>query len=76
GQRIEAGCNLVELALQQIYKPVLWVNIEESLKADGYTKVLELGPGNVLTGLWKQFLRKEPCLPLGTLEQIDTFIGK
>ncbi|WGK68245.1 ACP S-malonyltransferase [Candidatus Haliotispira prima] len=71
GKRVGPETDLAGLALQHIYSPVLWVSIEESLKADGFGRALEIGPGNVLTGLWRQFLRKEPCLPLGTLEQIE-----
>ena len=74
GQKIEAGNNLIELELQQIYSPVRWLDIEKSLKADGYGQALEIGPGTVLCGLWKQFLRKEPCIPLGTVAQIEAFV--
>ena len=76
GKRVAPGSDLAELALQQIYSPVLWVNIEESLKAEGYSQAMETGPGSVLTGLWKQFLRKQPCQTLGTLEQIESLVAK
>ena len=62
---------LAELAVEQIYSPVLWLKTEEALKADGFGPAFELGPGAVLSGLWKQFLRKEPCRPLNDLRDHD-----
>ena len=61
---------LARLAVEQIYSPVLWLKIEEALKADGFGRAFELGPGSVLSGLWKQFLRKEPCKPLNDLRDL------
>lgn len=71
GQQITSASEFLPLCLQQIYSPVKWVSIEEQLQADGIDKTYEVGPGNVLTGLWKQFNRKSPCTPMGTLEQIE-----
>ncbi len=73
GQKVEPDSNLLEMELQQIYSLVRWLDIEKALKADGCGQALEIGPGAVLSGLWKQFLRKEPCIPLGTLTQIKAF---
>ncbi len=77
GQKIgPEASDLAELAFRQIFSPVLWLNIEISLKADGFGPAVEVGPGSVLSGLWKQFLRKEPCRPLGTLKQIEAFTAE
>ena len=67
---------LARLAVEQIYSPVLWLKVEEALKADGFGPAFELGPGAVLSGLWKQFLRKEPCKPLNDLRDMIDDFGK
>ncbi len=42
------------LMLEQIYKPVRWVDCIKSLKSSGVTTVIECGPGKVLSGLNKR----------------------
>ncbi len=42
------------LLVQQLYRPVRWVEIIERLAKEGVRTVLELGPGKVLTGLVKR----------------------
>ncbi len=44
--------------LQQLYSPVRWVETIAQLKDRGITRVLEFGPGKVLTGLNKRIDRQ------------------
>jgi [acyl-carrier-protein] S-malonyltransferase len=37
---------------------------------DDVEKFVEVGPGNVLTGLLKRIDRKMPCQAIGTVEQL------
>jgi [acyl-carrier-protein] S-malonyltransferase len=42
------------LLVQQLHRPVRWVEIIERLATEGVRTVLELGPGKALTGLVKR----------------------
>lgn len=45
---------VVPLLLEQVSAPVRWIECVEALKAEGVTRVVELGPGKVLAGLVKR----------------------
>lgn len=45
------------LMLEQIYKPVMWVDCIQALKANGAQIMIECGPGRVLNGLTKRIDR-------------------
>jgi [acyl-carrier-protein] S-malonyltransferase len=45
---------VVPLLLEQVSSPVRWIACIEALKAEGVTRVVELGPGKVLAGLVKR----------------------
>jgi [acyl-carrier-protein] S-malonyltransferase len=47
---IEIKANLVK----QLTMPVRWTQIMQNMMADGLTRVIEVGPGNVLQGLFKK----------------------
>jgi [acyl-carrier-protein] S-malonyltransferase len=75
GAALQSGEQARELCGEQLVAPVRWVDEENSLLADGYDSLLEVGPGEVLTGLWKAFTKGRedieiPCTPAGTQEQI------
>lgn len=56
GSRVNSGSELKTLYLDQIVNPVKWVQEEEAIwKNETPQRVLEAGPGNVLTGLWKHW---------------------
>jgi hypothetical protein len=39
--------------------------------SDGYGRCLEVGPGKVLSGLWKGVSQDISCVLAGTLDQIQ-----
>ena len=45
---------VVPLLLEQVSAPVRWIECVEALKAEGVTRIVELGPGKVLAGLVKR----------------------
>lgn len=45
---------VVPLLLEQVSTPVRWIECVEALKAEGVTRIIELGPGKVLAGLVKR----------------------
>ncbi|HID01054.1 MAG TPA: ACP S-malonyltransferase [Piscirickettsiaceae bacterium] len=53
-----------EALINQLYQPVQWVRTIEQMKADGVERLLELGPGKVLTGLNRRIDRRMPITPV------------
>jgi len=74
GKKINSGGEAKKLALQQITSPVRWVEEEASIAAGGYEACLEVGPGKVLQGLWKDSSPADgsgiPVFAAGTAEDI------
>jgi len=54
GRTVASADELREALLRQIVNPVRWVEVVETLVANGSTTFLELGPGRVLSGLIRQ----------------------
>ncbi len=50
--------------VEQLYRPVRWVETIEKMKADGMELLLEAGPGKVLTGLGKRIDKTLTTLPV------------
>jgi [acyl-carrier-protein] S-malonyltransferase len=72
GKQIVSGAEAKKLALAQITSPVRWVNEESAISAmGGFEACLEVGPGKVLQGLWKDSGTEVPCYAAGTIEDIN-----
>ncbi len=52
------------LLVQQLYRPVQWVEIVNAMKTQGVECLYELGPGKVLMGLNRRIDRKMVVLPV------------
>jgi [acyl-carrier-protein] S-malonyltransferase len=78
GRRITSGEEAKELALLQITHPVRWVEEQASVaaagKEDGSEACLEVGPGKVLQGLWKDSGNELPCYAAGSVEDISKIV--
>jgi [acyl-carrier-protein] S-malonyltransferase len=77
GGLINTGEEARELCALQLVKPVRWVDEERLIARDDYDELIEVGPGEVLSGLWRAFIKVNdnittPCLPAGTEEHIAT----
>lgn len=48
--------------VRQLYMPVRWVEIIQAFVKEGITKIVECGPGKVLTGLNKRMDKNLQCL--------------
>jgi len=59
-----------EALIQQLYRPVLWVQCMETLAGLGVVRALECGPGKVLCGLNKRIVKEMEC---AALESADSF---
>lgn len=63
------------LLLDQITKPVRWVSSIENMVASGIEKFVEIGPGNVLSGLCRRIDRSLGAVSIGTGEDLKAFSG-
>ena len=71
GKIVTSGSEAKDLALKQIVSSVLWVDEEKNILADGYDRIIETGPGKVLSGLMKSFGADIAVQLCGTVEQIE-----
>ena len=51
------AARVVPLLLEQVSSVVRWIECVEALKAEGVTRLVELGPGKVLSGLTKRITK-------------------
>ena len=71
GRRVASGVEAKKLALAQITGPVRWVEEEAAIAANGgFDACLEVGPGRVLQGLWRDSGSAITCYAAGTLDDI------
>ena len=61
------------LLAEQVTSPVKWAQTMAYLKDSGVTRVIEIGPGKVLTGMAKREMDLEQMSNLDTLEDIRAF---
>lgn len=55
----------------QIASPVMWTQAVESMVAQGIERTLEVGPGQVLTGLIKRINGDLPCTAINSLAALE-----
>lgn len=56
---------------RQSFGPVKWIDTIHKLKAEGVTKIYEVGPGKVLTGLIKKIDKEIEVINIETLESVN-----
>jgi [acyl-carrier-protein] S-malonyltransferase len=61
--------------VQQMTGSVRWREITLALPDQGIDTVVEVGPGNVLTGLVKRTVRSLQLVNVGNLEQLQAYVG-
>jgi len=75
GKLVASGAEAKKLALAQITSPVRWIDEEAAIiAAGGFEACLEVGPGKVLQGLWKDSGSELPCCAAGTIEDIGKLL--
>lgn len=57
--------------LDQLFMPVRWVDCVLAMKTAGAARLIECGPGKVLSGLAKRIDRALPAAPIGTVDAFD-----
>lgn len=64
------------LLVEQLTSPVRWVASVRTMRAAGVERFLEIGPGNVLTGLLKRIDREAHGVALGTQAGVEAFLAE
>ncbi|MDX9858485.1 MAG: ACP S-malonyltransferase [candidate division Zixibacteria bacterium] len=67
------GAEIRRLLVQQITAPVRWAQTMTFLRDRGVTRIIEIGPGKVLTGLARREMKPEQSINLDRLEDIHVF---
>jgi [acyl-carrier-protein] S-malonyltransferase len=62
--------------IRQVEAPVLWRATVERMRADGFDTFLEVGTGNVLSGLVRRIDRQARCLAAGTADSIESVVAE
>jgi len=70
GQPVRNGEDIRTLLVDQVTAPVRWAQTMKTLADLGVTKVIEIGPGKVLTGMAKREMNPSEIVNLDTLADI------
>jgi [acyl-carrier-protein] S-malonyltransferase len=62
--------------IRQVDSPVLWSKIVRRMRADGFDTFIEVGTGNVLSGLVRRIDRDAVCYQAGTVETVENAIAE
>ena len=62
--------------IRQVDAPVLWSKIVRRMRADGFETFVEIGTGNVLSGLVRRIDRDAVCYQAGTVETVEKVISE
>ncbi|HET7223018.1 MAG TPA: ACP S-malonyltransferase [Rhodanobacteraceae bacterium] len=75
--KAHVGIEFIRAALErQLYMPVLWTDTVQSLLKNGATRILECGPGKVLTGLCKRIDKSIDARALGTSAELRAALAE
>jgi len=65
--------DVIPLLVKQVSSPVFWKQSMETMRSSGISRVVELGPGKVLSGLFRRFDKGIPAVSLQTHADIIKF---
>jgi [acyl-carrier-protein] S-malonyltransferase len=69
--------NLIkENLIKQLYVPVLWIDSVKYMRANGVEKLLECGPGNVLSGLIRRIEPQVSCFASDNPASLENAIAE
>jgi len=69
--QLENRQKLTELLVDQLTAPVRWTQATRGLIADGVRTFVEIGPGNVLSGLVKRIDRSVETISVNSLATLE-----
>ena len=64
------------LLVQQLTSPVKWTGCIQTMIAHGVNEFIELGPGNVLTGLMKRIDKSATARAIGTASEVEEWLKR
>lgn len=68
---VTSASDIQALLVEQVYSPVLWEDSVRFLINEGVDTFIEIGPGNVLTGLIKKIDKNVRLINISSLESIE-----
>ncbi|WCT57538.1 ACP S-malonyltransferase [Paenibacillus kyungheensis] len=68
---VTTASEIQALLVEQVYSPVLWEDSVRFLINEGVDTFIEIGPGNVLTGLIKKIDKNVRLINISSLESIE-----
>jgi len=71
GSPVRASGQVRNGLIRQVDAPVLWSETIRRMRADGFDTFVEVGAGNVLSGLVRRIDRDAVCHQAGTVESIE-----
>ena len=72
---VDGASTARQLLVEQLTSPVHWVASMQTMLAAGIGEFIEVGPGNVLTGLLRRIERGASGRSLGTEKEISDYLG-
>lgn len=70
-QPVTDTADLRQNLVDQLTRPVRWLDCVKRMVADGVEAFFEIGPGRTLTGMVKRIARDVPCTPIGRPEDLE-----
>jgi [acyl-carrier-protein] S-malonyltransferase len=75
GEAVRTGVDAKRLLADQLTAPVRWVAcIQEAASLAPEATFIEIGPGNVLSGLLKRIIPTAKAVALGTADEVEKFL--
>jgi [acyl-carrier-protein] S-malonyltransferase len=68
------GAAAIDALVRQVSAPVRWEDVVRRLASEGVTTYVEVGPGNVLSGLVKKILPDAHVMTFGSPENLDAIV--
>lgn len=76
GEAVETGVDAKRLLADQLTAPVRWVAcMQAAAQLAPDATFIEIGPGNVLSGLLKRIVPSASAITLGTADEVERFLG-
>ncbi|GGH16809.1 ACP S-malonyltransferase [Paenibacillus segetis] len=72
---VHSGSDISQLLVEQVYSPVLWSDSVSWLIEQGVDTFVEIGPGNVLTGLIKKIDKNVRTFNVKGLESLEETVA-
>ncbi len=76
GLPVRTGDEVRDGLIRQVDSPVLWSETIRQMRHDGFDTFVEVGAGNVLSGLVRRIDREASCYQAGTVESIEKVLGE